>query len=79
MKPSEMFLKNKHSTRVARKKPLLSVEKRIRFASEHLSLPPEYWNDAFISDDTQIMYYHDGPQRDWRKPLTALETKFLFL
>ena len=22
-----------------------------------------------------MLYYHDGPQRIWRKPLTALESK----
>ena len=35
--------KHKYSSRVARKKPLLSVqnaEKSLRFATEHLSLPP---------------------------------------
>ena len=49
------------------KKPLLSaqnVEKRLRFATEHVSLPPEYWHDVIFSDETKIMlYYHDGLQR----------------
>ena len=71
--------KHKYSTRVARKKPLLSaqyVEKRLRFATEHVSLPPEYWDDVIFSDEMKIMrYYHDELQRIWRKPLTALENK----
>ena len=73
--------KHKYSSRVARKKPLLSaqnVEKRLRFATEHVSLPPEYWDDVIFSDETKIMlYYHDRPQRVLRKPLTALENKNL--
>lgn len=73
--------KHKYSSRVARKKPLLSaqnVEKRLRFATEYISLPLEYWDDVIFSDETKIMlYYHDGPQRVWRKPLTALENKNL--
>ena len=72
MKPSEMFLKNtkilKYSLkRVAKKTPLLSaqnVEKILRFATEHVSLPSEYWNDVIFLDETKIMlHYHDGPQR----------------
>ena len=35
----------------------------------------ELWN---VKDEMKIMlYYHDGPQRVWRKPLTALENKNL--
>lgn len=43
--------KDKYSSRVARKKPLLSapnIEKRFRFATEHVSLPPEYWDDCYF-------------------------------
>lgn len=76
-----VLLKHKYSSRVARKKPLLSaqnIEKRLRFATEQVSLPPAYWDDVIFSDETKIMlYYHDGPQRVWRKPLTALENKNL--
>ena len=55
-----------------------NVEKRLRFATEHVSLPPEYWDDVIFSDETKIMlYYHDRPQRVLRKPLTALENKNL--
>ena len=64
-----------------RKKSLLSaqnLEKTLRFTTEHVSLPPVYWNDVIFSDGTKIMlYYHDGPQRFWHKPLTALENKNL--
>ena len=73
--------KHKYSSRVARKKPLLSaqnVENRFRFATEHVSLSPEYWADVISSNKTKIMlYYHEGPERVWRKPLTALENKNL--
>ena len=53
----------KHSSRVDREEPLLSaqnVEKRLRFATKHVSLDPEYW------DETKIMLYsHDGQQSVW--------------
>ena len=59
--------KHKYSSRVARKIPLLSaqnVEKRLRFATEHISLLPGYWDDVIFSDGTKIMlYYHHGLQR----------------
>ena len=52
--------------------------KELRFATEHVSNPPEYWNDVIFSDETKIMLcYHNGPQRVWSKPLTALENKNL--
>ena len=81
-KPLEMFLKNTNILQEwLGKKPLLSaqnVEKRLRCATEHFSLPPEYWDDVIFSDETKIMlYYHDRPQRVLRKPLTALENKNL--
>ena len=60
---------------MARKNPLLSAQnvgKRLRFATEHLSLLPEYWDGGIFSDQTKIMlYYHDGRQRVWRKPPTV--------
>lgn len=74
-----VLLKHKYSSRSARKKPLLSqinVEKRLSFALTHISHPIEYWDDVVFCDETKIMlYYHDGPQRVWRKPLTALQNK----
>ena len=73
--------KHKYSSRVGKKKPLLSaqrIENRLRFAIEHVSLPPKYWDDVIFSDETKIMlYYHDESQRVWRKPLKALENKIL--
>ena len=71
---------HKYSSRVATKKLLLSaqnVEKRFRFATEHVSLPPEYSDrDAIFSDQTKIrLYYRDGRLRVWRKPLAFLENK----
>ena len=62
--------KHEYISRVGRIKSLLSaqyIEKRLRFATEHVSLPPEYWDDVISSEETKIMlYYHDGPQRVWR-------------
>ena len=82
MKPPGMFLKkHKYSSRAARKKPQLlaqNIEKILHFATEHVSLSPEYWDDVIFTDETKIMlYYHDRPQRVWRKPLTALKNKNL--
>ena len=57
--------KHKYSSKVARKTPLLSaqnVKKRLRFATKHVSLRAEYWDDVIFSDETKItLYYHDGP------------------
>ena len=66
--------KHKYSSKVTRKKPLLSaqnVDKRLQFASEHVSsFPAEYWDDDIFSDETKIMlHYHNGPQRVWLQPL----------
>ena len=47
--------KHKYSSKVTRKKPLLSaqnVEKSLRFSTEHVSLPPEYWDDVIFSNET---------------------------
>ena len=54
-----------------------NIENRLRFANEHVSLPPQYWGDVIFSDEKIIQYYHVGLQRVWRKPLTALENKNL--
>ena len=63
--------KHKYSSRVARKKALLSaknVEKRLRIATD----------DVIFSDESKVfMYYHYEPQEVWRKPLKALENKNL--
>ena len=76
--------KNKYSSREARKKNLLSAqnaENTLQFATEHVSLPPEDWDDVILSYETKIMlYYHDGSQRVWSKPLrSALKSKILIL
>ena len=56
--------KHKYSSRVARKKPLLSaqnVKKILRFAIDYISLPPEYWDNGIFSDETKILlYYHES-------------------
>ena len=71
--------KYKYSSRVAKKKPLAVSTKSgkiLRFDTEHASLSPEYWNEVIFSCETEIMlYYHDGPQRVWCKPLAALKNK----
>lgn len=74
------FLKNnQYTSRVARKKPLLSaqnVEKRLSFARMYIGKPNDYWDDVIFCDETKIMlYYNDGPNRVWRKPLKALENR----
>ena len=73
--------KHKYSSREARKIPCCQhkmQKKRLRFAIEHISLSPEYWEDVIFSDETKILLYcHDGSQRVWRKPLTGLENKNL--
>lgn len=72
-----MLQSHKYYSRVARKKPLLStlnIEIRFKFTIEHNSFPPDYWDDVIFCDETKVMlYYHDGPQKVWRKPLTALQ------
>lgn len=46
------------------------------FAIEHVRFGAEYWDDVIFCDETKLMlYYHDGPQKVWRKPLTALDKK----
>ena len=40
--------------------------------------PPQYWGVVIFSDKTKIMlYYHDGPQRVYRKTQTVVENKNL--
>ena len=56
-----VFEKNTNILQEARKKLLMSgqkVEKRLRFTTEHVSLPPEYWDDVIFSDETKIMHYY---------------------
>lgn len=73
----QTIMKNKYSSRAARKKPLLSaanIEKRFSFAIRNVSQPNEYWDDVIFCDETKMMlYYNDGPSRVWRKPLTSLK------
>ena len=66
VKPKEIFLKT----------PGVSTKckKDIQFATEHISLPPEYWDNVIFSDGTKIMlYYHDLVQASdsSSKPPTA--------
>lgn len=75
----QAIMKNKYSSRAARKKPLLSaanVEKRFSFATMDISRPTDYWDDVIFCDETKMMlYYNDGPTRVWRKALTSLEKR----
>ena len=81
MKPADMCLKNTNILQEwLGKNPWYQhkIQKR-----DYNLLPiticyPEYWDDVIFSDETKIMlYYHDGPQRVWRRPQTALENKNL--
>lgn len=73
------LIAHKYSSRISRKKPLLSsinVEKRLSFALKHVNEPNDFWSDVIFCDETKIMlYYNDGPNRVWRQPLKALENK----
>lgn len=75
----QVMKKNKYTSRVARKKPLLSaqnIEKRLSFATLHIGKPSDYWDDVIFCDETKMMlYYNDGPNRVWRQPLKALENR----
>jgi len=75
----QAILRHKYSSRVARKKPLLSpvnVEKRLTFAVSMINQPIEYWDDVIFCDETKMMlYYNAGPPRVWRKPLSALDNR----
>ncbi|XP_046868443.1 uncharacterized protein LOC124460893 [Drosophila willistoni] len=66
----QAILRHKYSSRVARKKPLLSavnVEKRLTFATSMLNRHADYWEDVIFCDETKMMlYYNDGPPRVWR-------------
>ena len=66
MKSSDMFLKitNIFLERLRRKPQYL--EKRLQFATEHISIPPEYWDDIIFSDEAKIMLcYHDELEGSW--------------
>jgi len=73
----QVILRHRYSSRVARKKPLLSevnIEKRHSFAVSMMDHAEEYWDDVIFCDETKMMlYYNDGPSRVWRKLLSALE------
>nr|pir transposase - fruit fly (Drosophila melanogaster) transposon element S [Drosophila melanogaster] len=75
----QVILRHRYSSRVARKKPLLSeinIEKRHSFAVSMMDHAEEYWDDVIFCDETKMMlFYNDGPSRVWRKPLSALETQ----
>ena len=60
MQPSEMFLKKTNILQEWLGEKLLhnsaqNVKKRLRFATQHVSLPPEYWDDVIFSDKMKIM------------------------
>jgi len=62
-------------TTPARKKPMLptiNIENRLTFAIKMQHQPEDYWNNVIFCDETKMMYYNDGPNRVWRKALTAL-------
>ncbi|XP_032589211.1 uncharacterized protein LOC116804683 [Drosophila mojavensis] len=71
--------RNDLSSRPARKKPLMSVDhakKRLTFARMYGNQPNSYRDDAIFCDESKMMvYYNNGPTREWREPLKALEKK----
>lgn len=73
----QAILRHGYSSKVARKKPLLSstnVEKRFCFALTMLRHPEEYWKDVIFCDETKIMlYYNEGPPKVWRKVSKAYD------
>lgn len=73
----QTLIRNKYSSRAARKKEILSaanVEKRLSFATLNVLHPNDYWDNVIFCDETKMMlYYNDGPSRVWRRPLTSLK------
>lgn len=67
----QVIKRNQYTSRVARKKPLLSsenIEKRLKFSRKYIGEPNDFWIDVIFCDETKMMlYYNDGPNRVWRK------------
>lgn len=67
--------------RVARRKPFISLvnrRKRIEFAHNYISKPPEFWKQVIFSDESKFCIFGiKGRQMVWRKPGTALDKQNL--
>lgn len=62
--------------RVARKKPFISKvnrDKRIAFATKHISEPADFWKNVIFSDESKFnIFGSDGQCYVWRKPNSEL-------
>ena len=74
MKPSDMFLKNINILQEwLAKIPAVSTKHRIEITICYRTR----FTSSGVLGSKIMLYYHDGPQGVWRKPLTALENKYL--
>lgn len=66
-----------YHSRVARRKPYISDinrQKRMDFANEFVSKPPEFWNKVIFSDESKFCIFGiKGKKLVWRKKGTALD------
>ncbi|GFW75649.1 transposable element Tc1 transposase [Trichonephila clavipes] len=70
-----------YSSRVARKKPFISLQnqkKRLEFAKAHQLKTDNFWKKVIFSDESKFnIFGSDGHRTVWRKPNTALDQKNL--
>ncbi|GFT45427.1 transposable element Tcb1 transposase [Trichonephila clavipes] len=70
-----------YSSRVARKKPFISLQnqkKRLEFAKTHQFKTDNFWKKVIFSDESKFnIFGSDGHGTVWRKPNTALDPKNL--
>ncbi|XP_063977348.1 transposable element Tcb1 transposase [Diachasmimorpha longicaudata] len=66
-----------YDSRVARKKPYISEinrQKRMDFANEYVSKPPEFWNSIIFTDESKFCIFGiKGKKLVWRKTGKAYE------
>ncbi|GFX87625.1 transposable element Tcb2 transposase [Trichonephila clavipes] len=70
-----------YSSRVARKKPFISLQnqkKRLEFAKTHQLKTSNFWKKVIFSDESKLnIFGNDGRRTVWRKLNTALDPKNL--
>ncbi|GFV49360.1 transposable element Tc1 transposase [Trichonephila clavipes] len=70
-----------YSSRVARKKPFISLQnqkKRLEFAKTHQLKTGNFWKKVIFSDESKLnIFGNDGRRPVWRKPNIALDPKNL--
>ncbi|GFX35089.1 transposable element Tc1 transposase [Trichonephila clavipes] len=68
-----------YSSRVARKKPFISLQnqkKRLEFAKTHPLKTGNFWKKVIFSDESKFnIFGSDGRRTVWSKPNTALDPK----